>query len=348
MGDDRRRARNGPRRRDLHARRIGNYTNTTQALLDPRTLTWSATGSGKKQANEEGGFTLLPDGDVLAVGLMPRQDRAETYDPTTGAWRSAGTVPVPVVYTQRSFPQGLEIGPQVLRPNGSVLVVGVTGRNAVYNSRTGAWSPGPSFPVIGGKRFGTADGAAAVLPDGDVLIDASPGLYKPPSHFFVFNDRTLTRVPDPPNAAHLASNWGYMLDLPTGQVLLNDRFGHMEVYTAGGSAAAGWRPVIRKAPRIVTGGGTYTVTGLQLNGLTQGAYYGDDFQSATNYPLVRLSYGNGRVVYAHTFHMSSMAVTPGLRSTARCRLPAGTPAGQASLVVVANGVAAAPVAVAVG
>jgi hypothetical protein len=104
--------------------------------------------------------------------------------------------------------------------------------------------------------------------------------------------------------------------------------------------------VIHTVPKKLAPGGSYSIAGLQLNGLTQGAYYGDDYQSATNYPLVRITYRKtGRVVYARTFNMSSMAVTPMLASTAQFQVPAGIPRGKAKLAVVANGIASKAVAV---
>ena len=44
-----------------------NCCTTQAALLDPKTLTWTATGAGKFDPNDEEGWTLLPGGDVLAV-----------------------------------------------------------------------------------------------------------------------------------------------------------------------------------------------------------------------------------------------------------------------------------------
>jgi hypothetical protein len=322
----------------------GNYTNKTQALLNPKTLTWTMTGAHKVDANEEAGFTLLPNDEVLSVGLQSTPDYAEIYQPSTGGWTDAGTIPVPVVHSGKDA----EIGPQVMRPNGTVLMLGATGQNAVYRVATRTWSPGPSFPVIDGKQFDCADAPAAVLPDGNVLIDASPGTYARPSHFFVFDGRSLARVSDAPNAAHLESNFGYMLVLPTGQILFNDRDGHMELYTDGGSPNAAWRPVIQTVPTTLAPGRTYAIAGSQLNGLTQGAFYGDDYQSATNFPLVRINYAStGRVFYARTFNMSSMAVTPKLASHALFQTPARLPSGKATLVVVANGISSAPVPVTV-
>jgi hypothetical protein len=321
----------------------GNYTNTTQALLNPATLTWTISGSGKVDNNEESGFTLLPDDDVLAVGVTPTPDYAEIYNRQSGAWSGAGTVPAPVVNVDAG-----EIGPQPLLPDGTVLVLGGSGQNAIYDVATQTWSAGPSFPMIDGQQYDCADAPAAVLPDGNVLIDASPGVYQSPSHFFIFNGTSLTQATDPANAANLHSTYGYMLVLPTGQILFNDRFGRMEVYDAGGSPNPSWRPVVKSVHKKLVPGGTYSVAGRQLNGLTQGAYYGDDYQSATNYPLVRITYvKTGRVVYARTFDMSSMAVTPMLASNARFKVPARAPRGSAKLTVVANGIASKPVAVTV-
>jgi hypothetical protein len=200
--------------------------------------------------------------------------------------------------------------------------------------------------VIGGKRFDVADGPAAVLPDGDVLVDASPGDYDPPSHVFDFNGKTLTRVPDPPNATRFASNDVFMMVLPTGQVLFNDRVGDIEVYNPAGSPSRKWPPSITDVLRILSAGRTYTLSGKQLNGLTQASAYGDDYQSATNYPLIRItSKATGAVVYARAFGMSSMSVAPGVRSSVKFTLPAGILAGASTLVVVANGLASAPVRV---
>ena len=187
-----------------------------------------------------------------------------------------------------------------------------------------------------------------MLPDGDVLVAASPGDYTPPTHVFDFNGTTLTQVPDPPNAANMASNDPFMMVLPTGQVLFNDRIGDIEVYNAGGSASSHWLPGITKVPASIAAGGSYTLTGKQLNGLTQASAYGDDFQNATNYPLVRItSTATGTVTYARTTGMTKMSVAPGVSSSVTFALPAGIPAGPSTLVAVANGLASAPVSVTV-
>jgi hypothetical protein len=312
-----------------------------QALLTESALTWRATGAGKADGNGEEGWSLLPDGRVLTVDTTDIGN-SEIYNPATGRWASAGRTPVRLI-----DPDG-EVGPQLLRPNGTVFASGATGRTAVYHTATGAWTTGPTFPVIGGKRFDTADAPAAVLPDGQVLVAASPGDYKPPTRVFDFNGTTLTRVSNPPNASLFASNDAYMLVLPTGQVLFNDRTGDFEVYNPAGSPRLTWMPSITAVPTALSAGGTYTLSGMQLGGLTQGSAYGDDYQSATNFPLVRITNAaTGAVSYARTHGMTSMAVAPRQSSSVKFTLPAGIQAGASALVVVANGIASSPIDVTV-
>jgi hypothetical protein len=318
----------------------GVYGDKSEALFDEANLTWKATGTGKIDGNPEEGFTLLPNGKVLTVDTENDPDLAEFYNPSTGSWTSGGDVPVNLIDGDG------EIGPQILRPNGTVFVAGATGSNVVYNTTTGKWSTGPMFPKVNGKQLDVADGPDAVLPDGNVLIVASPGDYTPPERVFDFNGTTLTQVPNPPNASIVASNYVYLMVLPTGQVLDNDREGDFMVYNSTGSPNAAWLPSITKVPASLTAGHSYLVSGKQLNGLTQGSGFGDDYQSSTNYPLVRLtSKATGDVVYARTYGMTKMTVAPGASSSADFTLPANIPAGAYSLVVVANGLASAPVTV---
>jgi hypothetical protein len=160
---------------------------------------------------------------------------------------------------------------------------------------------------------------------------------------FDFNGSTLTEVPDPPNAANMASDNPFMMILPTGQVLFEDRIGDIEVYNSAGSPNPAWLPSITTVPATLAAGGSYTLSGKQLNGLTQAAAYGDDFQDATNYPLVRITNtATGAVTYARTSGMTRMSVAPGAKSSVTFTLPAGIATGASTLVVVANGLASAP------
>jgi hypothetical protein len=318
----------------------GSYTKA-EALLNETKLTWRSTGKGKADANQEEGWSLLPDGQVPTVDTVDKRN-SEIYTPSTRHWTSAGKTPFSLIDSHG------EVGPQILRPNGTVFATGANGYTAVYDTGTGTWSKRPAFPLVNGKQLDIADGPAAILPDGDVLVDASPGEYKPPSRAFIFNGSTLAKVPNPPDAAHFASNDALMMVLPTGQVLFSNGYGGLDVYNPSGSPDPAWLPSITSVATTMTAGHTYGLTGSQLNGLTQASAYGDDYQSATNYPLVRLtSTATGDVYYARTHGMTSMTVAPEATSSVGFTLPAGIPASAYTLTVVANGLASAGVAVTV-
>jgi hypothetical protein len=220
----------------------------------------------------------------------------------------------------------------------------------VYSSSKGTWTAGPDFPVINGLRFDVADGPAALLPSGKVLIAASPGINQSPTHFFVFDGTTLKQVADPPNAASLQSYYGFMIVLPTGQVMFNSRLGDIELFTdtspdTGGIAGARTAPVITlPVPTSLVAGKNYVLRGKQLNGMSQAAAYAEGYQPATNYPLVRIvNVATKHVFYARTYGHTMMSVTPRAASSTNFTVPAGIETGAARLFVVANGIAAAPV-----
>jgi hypothetical protein len=116
-----------------------------------------------------------------------------------------------------------------------------------------------------------------------------------------------------------------------------------------GSANAAWAPAIASVPSTLTRGSTYAISGTQFNGLSQANGFGDELNTATNYPLVRITNtASGTVFYARTHGHSSMGVATGKASVStNFDVPAAAPTGAASLVVVANGIASAPVAVTV-
>ena len=120
----------------------------------------------------------------------------------------------------------------------------------------------------------------------------------------------------------------------------------MEIYASDGNYNPDWAPRIQSAPKTVIAGGSYVISGHQFNGRSQGAAYGDDAQSATNYPLVRITnLGTGHVFYSRTHDHSSMAVAFGGVVSTHFDVPADQELGPSSLVVVANGIPSAPVAI---
>ena len=255
-------------------------------------LIWAVIGAGKFDANDEEGWTLLPSGDLLTVDAYLGQatcgSNTELYHAVSGVWTSAGNTPNQLSDCNNSH----EMGPQVLRPDGTVVAFGATtsgvAHTAIFDSYTTTWTAGPDLPTMFGNNYTLADAPAAVLPSGNVLFAASPGLFAPSVHFFELEmEGGISQVEDTPDAPNISCYYVNFLVLPTGQILATD-FLTVQIYTPSGTPDASWAPAIASYPGIVVRGTTYQLTGSQFNGLSQGAYYGDDAQGATNYPIVRL------------------------------------------------------------
>jgi hypothetical protein len=317
--------------------------------LNPSTLTWTSTGSGKFDIYDEEGLTLLPGGMVLDVDAYVFQYQSngmnyELYNPNTGVWTSQGNTPVQLWDSAAncggSGRASYELGPAVLRPDGTVIQTGANscaaGHNAIYTVSSNSWVAGPDFP----DDLDIADGPAALLPDGNVLMMTSPGIFNTGAVFFEWDGTKLNQVSAPPNGPTDSSYYGHMLVLPTGQILFTDFSNDVELYTSSGSPYPGIAPSALLASVALSKGSTFTLFGNRFNGVSQGGAYGDDFQDATNYPLVRITNkSTGQVTYCRTHDHNTMAVGyPGPAYT-HVDVPASTPTGASTLEVVANGIA---------
>jgi len=303
---------------------------------------WHATGSGKLEGGyDEEGLILLPSGKVLTVGVYVPYN-SQLYDPSTGTWGpSINTV---VDFTNPSA----EIGPAVLRPDGTVFQAGgvdATGANAVFNTSTNTWSAAPSFPVVAAGQLDIADGPAAILPNGNVLLDASPGYTKQGTYYFEWDGTSLNPVPGTPNSSGDRNYEDRMLVLPTGEIYKTGA-GENLLYTTAGTYDPSWVPTITSFEKLLHPGDlNRTLSGTQLNGLSQGGAYGDDVNDSTNYPLVRITNNaSGHVFYCRTHNHSSMGVATGsLIVSTLFDVPVDTEFGASQLVVVANGIPSQPV-----
>jgi len=342
---------------------LGDKMSHQAALLNLKTLTWTETGtSTKSDLNDEEGWTLLPDGRVLTAdcytdfhfGLVPsypaNPTNSEIYDPETGQWSSAGST-----INTLTDPILSEMGPAMLRPDGTVFVLGSSGNSSIYHPRSGRWSVGPTLPISPqGYQYTAQDAPGALLPNGNVLVAASGGAANggyssPPMAFFEFDGRKFIAQPTIPNAANDTSSSISLLVLPTGQILSVDGSLDVEIYTPDavdsedGDHDSEWEPVITWAPRRLEAGESYRLEGIRLNGMSQGSAFGDEVQDATNYPLVRLTnLGTKHVFYARTHDHSSMAVASDRVSSTHFDVPAGVESGLTRLEVVANGIASRP------
>jgi hypothetical protein len=330
---------------------LANPFGTNTVLFNAKTLKWTPTGAGKLDIFAEEGLTLLPDGTVLVVDTE-NGTHAEKFLTSTAKWVSAGST---IVVLPSNGGLGIvpELGPAVLRPDGTVFAAGATSHTSVYHlpakpTHPGKWVPGPDFP----NGLTMFDGPAALLPNGNVLCMTSPSAFSNGTVFFEWDGNKLIQVPDIPGASGIPSFVGDMLVLPTGQILLTTQGAaspQVMVYTAKGSANPACAPTITSVPTTITRGSSYVVKGTQFNGLSQGAAYGDDTQAATNYPLVRITnHATKHVFYSRTHNHSTMAVATGSKPVStHFDVPDNMETGVSSLVVVANGLASKAVVVTV-
>ena len=201
--------------------------------------------------------------------------------------------------------------------------------------------------------FAAQGAPAALLPNGNVLFAAckygiavlneSNGV--PPSKFFEFNGSEIVERPAVPVAEFVPAAAFNMLILPTGQIMMTDTVSlDVEIYTPGDlSYEQDWAPVIQEAPKNVHPGKTYKIEGIGFNGMSQGAMFGNAYQSATNYPLVRITNSKtGRVFYARTHDHSYMGVASDKKVHTYFDVPANIDLGKSVLEVVANGIPSKP------
>ena len=324
---------------------LANCCTTQEAILSfsGSTPVWTATGTGKFDWNDEEGWTMLPGGRVLTVDAYVNQPSCcnlgyQIYSPGTGAW----TTPSNNTVVNLVDPGSLELGPMPLLPNKTVFAAGATTNNAIYKISTGTWSAAPQF----GSGLDIADGPAAVLPNGNALFDTSPGVFNTGSKFFEWDGTAMHATSAPPNAPVDSSYVGGFVVLPTGQILFTDFSSSVEIYTPSGSPCAGCAPTITSVAATLTHGhANNVIQGTQFNGLDQGSYYGDDNQSASNFPLVRITDSAAHVVYCRTHGWAGGVATGTKIVSAQFDVPATIALGAARLVVVTNGIPSAPVSV---
>ena len=319
---------------------------TYSALFNPQTSLWTQTGLDKQSENIEQGYTLLQNDKILDIdsSLCCASTMSEIYDPATGSWTRGADVPAVLGHS--------EIGPAISLPNGKVLATGATGHNALYDPVTNSWTTVPDFPHLNnGLQLVAADNPAAVLPNGNVLVATSVFVcstgncsFMAPEQWFEYDwvTNTWIRVPDSPYApaSSTLANEAQLLVLPTGELLAITYQG-LAIYSGTGGPSASWAPTITDLPvREFHPGAQYTLTGTQLGGLTQGSFWGDESQNATNYGLVQIeNIATGHKYYARAFNYTSTSIAPAAASTLSFELNGTVENGPSRLRVIANGIA---------
>ncbi len=311
---------------------IGNLTSTACAIYNPVTNTWSAAASKAVRSNEET-WILQPDNTILTLQCFAPYN-AEKYIIATNTWKNEGALPASIV-----DPAMAEIGPGMLLPNKKVIYFGANGHSGHGNtviytppasaSGTGTWVAGPQIPQVGGHAVVANDCPAVLLPNGKVLFTAgryfdntglaqSAWTWPNPVYAFEYDPvaNTITQVTTPPNTGSSTPLYtSRMLMLPSGEAMYCPGSNNVQLYNGGGSPQTSWKPAITSVVPQYTGShlSYFTLTGTQLNGLSQASIYGDDCTNATNYPIVQLTdTTNGHIIFARSYNFSTMGVATGI------------------------------------
>jgi hypothetical protein len=289
----------------------------------------------------------MPDASILTFDVK-NAPHSEKYIASTGKWVTAGSTIVDlhsphqgggcIPYPGGCYPAPGEVGPGILRTDGTVFATGSgsnggsgPGHTAIYHpgkkpTDPGKWTVGPDFP--NGDNAG--DSYAVLMTNGRVLVLGNSGL------LYEFDGKKLVSTLVAP---------GSLLVLPTGEVIV----GGSQLYTSPGKPLSSWAPNITAYPHTVDRGSSYKISGRQFNGLSQAGSYGDENETATNYPLVRITnQATHHVFYAKTHDHSTMAVATGkVIVSTNFDVPSGMETGASSLEVVANGIASKRVTITV-
>jgi Putative Ig domain/Galactose oxidase, central domain len=302
---------------------------------------WQTAASSKNQ--NEVCWVKMTNDCILTIDTGAQT--SEHYVPSLNTWVVDNNIPVQV------YGYGAEIGAGFLLPNGNVFYIGGSTNTAIYTpgptvSSPGTWVAGPTM-VFDTNLLGAVDAPAAMMANGKILCALGPitGFGGPSSFYeydYVANAFTQVNAPTGGLTYGNTNNGPYilsMLDLPDGTVLLvgGQNSSSLYVYTPDGTPLAAGQPVINTVSQNADG--SYHLTGTGLNGISEGAAYGDDEQMDSNYPLVRMTNSvTSNVYYARAYNRNSTSVQTGNRVLAtEFSLPQNLPAGSYSLVVVANG-----------
>lgn len=286
----------------------------------------------------EAGWVKLADGSILTIDPLNLNSgqsgfTSERYIPAQNQWIPDANLTVQI------FNQLSEMGAGLLLPNGKAIFFGSTGVNVLYtpsgNTNNGTWTQVANVP----SPYCAWDNPAAMLVNGKILCLFGCG--QTPNGIYEYDPSA--------NTFNAAGNWdtsGFshcMLTLPDGNILMSvGNSNKLFVYIPDGVPVPSGKPTITSIS--ANADGSYHLVGNGLNGISQGAAFGDDAQMDSNYPLVRLTDDSGNVIYARTYNWSSTGVMTGNTPVStEFTVPPSVYGGTYSLVVVANGISSDPV-----
>jgi hypothetical protein len=278
---------------------------------------------------ELGPSLRLQDGRVLEIGAT---QHTALYNPIWNTWEAGPDITGTL--NGIASPFGADDAPGAILPNGHVIFAADAGASQFTSSGnitsgspviTGIpstalfqvfWSvSGPGIPSgayiasVDSPSQVTISSAATATTSGDTI--SWGGTFSNPTELFEFDPlrnsihQITSALPDT-NLPFEGSYPTRMLILPTGQLLFSDSSSQLWVYTSEEAASPFLRPFITDVNYL--GNDKFRLSGLQLDGQSSGAAYGDDDQMDSNYPIIRMLDSHGNVLYARTSNWSKIAV----------------------------------------
>jgi len=304
---------------------------------------WTAGPSVLAVRNDESGYTSLPNGDVLMVDVQNNSTcgsskSTEYLSHTDNTWHCGPQTTVQLwQQSDQELGSGVLFYPSANHPQGGVFQYGgnVVATN-VYDVANNSWSNGPTL-----NGMDQADGPGALEPNGLVLEQVSPGLFNAGCQFQEYDPvaNTLAVTANNSYCPGDSSYEGHLMIFPTGQIGSVDFGATIYLYNPKSGVVSGVAPTIIPATNSYLGGSKNNVLyGKQLNGLSENNMYGDDYQAATNYPLIRFTDSNNNVWYGFTHDDSSHSIAPGTISYTKFDLNPAMPPGDYMMQVVTNGI----------
>jgi hypothetical protein len=326
--------------------------------------------SSPKVGYELGPALRLQDGRIFVVGAT---QYTALYTPSTNTW--AAGPDISGTLNGIASPFGADDAPGAMLPNGHLIFAADAGPAGFTSSgNITAGSPVitgiPSTAIL--QQFWSVSDSAGGVPGGAFIVSVdSPsqvsisnpatetidgdsiswgGVFSNPTQLFDFDPEKNALSPVSPAIpdGNLLSQGSYpsrMLILPTGQLLFSDASAQLWVYTSAGRTDPRLRPIITDVK--YNGGGTFTLTGKQLNGQSAGAAYGDDDQMNSNYPIIRMVSKGGNVYYARTTNWSKTSLDGGhgkrSAETVDFTLNPGVTPGHYDLIVSGAGISSNPI-----
>jgi hypothetical protein len=278
---------------------------------------------------ELGPSLRLQDGRVLEIGAT---QHTALYNPIWNTWTAGPDISGTL--NGIASPFGADDAPGAILPNGHVIFAADAGAsqftssgNITAGSSVITGIPSTALFQVFWSVSGTGIPAGAYILSVDSASQATistpattttssdaitwGGTFSNPTELFEFDPvmNTIHQITSALPDGNLPFEGSYptrMLILPTGQLVFSDSSSQLWVYTSDDGPNPFMRPVVTHVN--YQGGGKFRLSGLQLDGQSSGAAYGDDDQMDSNYPIIRMLDSHGNVLYARTSNWSKIAV----------------------------------------